>query len=81
MEGRPTRCPTCENLLAKLSAASERSFCITSELSSAVVSGKSGLTAELLTSLRAQRAECDLIRRVLEDHWARRHKGPLAAAG
>jgi hypothetical protein len=76
-----TLCPTCEDLLAKLSAASDRSFRLTADLSFAVLSGESTLTVDLLTTAQAQRAECDLIRNVLEDHWLKCRRGPLAAAG
>jgi hypothetical protein len=81
MGGPPTRCGTCEDLLSKLSAASDRSFRVTSDLASAAQSGENGLALDLLASLRAHRAECDLIRKVLEEHWANCRKGPLAAAG
>lgn len=72
-----TPCPTCTDLLQKLSGASERLFVVSSELSSMTMAWRDDMGGppdqRLVLQAQALRAECTLIRTVLQDHRVRWH--------
>jgi hypothetical protein len=79
-----TQCDVCEGLLARLSASAEELFEISFQISEALMNWQPGVSppssSELMSQAAILRAECAVIRELLQDHCSRQHHLEMSIA-